>query len=145
MQDPAVTSRSHTALCLATVAFALAFTLPMYVPVPLLWYHPLEGAWQFEVTPTTMAMGWYGRLLWGVVAAGIGLALGRFVPARLALTRTAKTWWALATLGVVLAAMTILVVTMVGRVPTPMAPPGAARSLGATPDERPLFANEPRE
>ena len=127
------------------MAFAVAFTLPMHVPVSLLWYHPLEGAWRFEVTPTTMAMGWYGRLLWGVVAAGIGEALGRFVPARLALTRAAKAWWALATLGVVLAAMTILVASMVGRTPVPLAPPGASPTLGATPDQRPLFANEPLE
>ncbi len=143
MGDTAVTSRSHTALCLAIAAFAVAFTLPTLVPLPLLWYHPLEGAWRFEVTPTTVAMGWYGRLLWGVLAAGIGLALGRFVPARLTLTRTAQAWWALATLAVVVAAMTILVVTMVGRTPVPLAPPGSAS--GATADERTLFAHELRE
>jgi hypothetical protein len=143
MQDPAASSRAHTSLSLAIVLFVVAFMLPMFVPVPLLWYHPLEGAWRFEVTPTTLGMDWYGRLLWGVVAAGVGLALGRLVPARAALTRRAKAWWAFGALGIVVAAVTIKVVLMVARTPVPLAPPGATSGVAA--DERPVVAHELRE
>ena len=140
MQDPAATSRSHTALCLATMAFAVAFALTTLVSVPILWYHPLEGVWRVEAAPTTLAMGWYGRLLWGVVAAGIGFGLGRLLPARLAATRRAQAWWALAAMALVVAAMASVVVAMAERTLVPLAPPGAASA--ATADERTLVADE---
>ncbi len=64
----------YLALCMATIAFALAFTYPMYVPTRVLWYLPLERAWVLEVKPRALGADFYGRVLLALAAWGVAFA-----------------------------------------------------------------------
>jgi hypothetical protein len=67
------------ASCVATLAFALAFVVPSFVAVPMLWYHPADRDWTFEVKASGIAMDFYGRCTWAVLASGLLGAGGYFV------------------------------------------------------------------
>jgi hypothetical protein len=57
------------ALCVATITSSLVFALPAFVPLPVLWYHPVDRDWTFETTASGIAMDFYGRCLWASLAA----------------------------------------------------------------------------
>ena len=56
------------AMAAGTIAFAFAFIIPMLTSEPVAWYYPLEHRWAFEVTPTGLAMDFFGRTLQAMVA-----------------------------------------------------------------------------
>ena len=65
----------YIAICAASAAFSFAHILPEIYPVRVLWYYPLERRWAFELHPSDLAMGWYGRCLLATAVAGaVGLA-----------------------------------------------------------------------
>ena len=64
-------------LCAATVAFCLVFMLPAFVPISVLWYYPLEHRWALQLRAEGLAMDWFGRLLWALLAGGAGFALAK--------------------------------------------------------------------
>ncbi len=66
---------THLAMCVATGAFALAYALPAFVPVPLLWYHPVERIWTVGVHASGIAMDFYGRCLFAAVVSSLVAAL----------------------------------------------------------------------
>ena len=63
---------AYVASCVATIAFAAVFVLPMYRPQAVPWYYPLEWRWAWEVAPTALAMDFFGR---GVLALVVALPL----------------------------------------------------------------------
>lgn len=65
-------------LCLAALAFALAYALVGLGP----FYHPVEHVWSMQKLPGTPAMGWYARLAWSTLAALATLLLTTPVLAR---------------------------------------------------------------
>ncbi len=56
------------ALCLGTVAFAIAFVYPQIAEQAVAHYYPLERSWSFEARPRGLAMDFYGRLGQAVAA-----------------------------------------------------------------------------
>ena len=56
------------AVCAGEIAFEFAFLAPVLASAPLPWYYPLEHRWAFEVRPSGLAIDFYGRTLWGLVA-----------------------------------------------------------------------------
>lgn len=61
------------ALCAGDIASSLAFVLPSFLKVPVLWYYPLQRRFALETLPSALAMDWYGRSLLALVA---GLLIG---------------------------------------------------------------------
>ncbi len=119
--------RVHVAVCLAAIAFAVAFAVPSLIRVPVLWYYPLERHFAFESQPHALAMDFYGRVLGGLAAAMVGFGLGwlasRWSRARQpAVLGLFTAWMVTAILGV--AAMHVS--QLVGRKLTPMALPADA-------------------
>ncbi|MBF2055485.1 MAG: hypothetical protein IGS03_18705 [Candidatus Sericytochromatia bacterium] len=58
------------ALCFGG-SYTLTYLLCQLLPLPLLWYLPLERRWVFGWPPTEgLIMGWYGMLAWSL---GLGL------------------------------------------------------------------------
>lgn len=69
------------ALCLGTVAFAIAFVYPQIAEQAVALYYPLEHRWSFEARPQGLAIDFYGRLgqamaAWAL-AVIISLAIAR--------------------------------------------------------------------
>jgi hypothetical protein len=62
-------------MCVATGAFALAYVLPAFVPVPLPWYHPVERLWTVGVHASGIAMDFYGRCLFAAAVSSLVAAL----------------------------------------------------------------------
>lgn len=133
MRDGTGATRAHTGLSLAVTAFAVAFTLPVFVPLPLLWYRPLTGAWAFGSVPADLAMDWYGRVLFAALAGVVGYALGRRVPARWSVSARAQRFWATIAAMALLAAMVTFVVLMADRAPVPLDGDSLARSAKRLP------------
>jgi ABC-type Fe3+ transport system permease subunit len=64
----------HFAVCAAVCAFALALALPAFVPMPMLWYRPVEHDWSLTLHPTGIAMDFFGRCLFASAASAIAAA-----------------------------------------------------------------------
>jgi hypothetical protein len=75
----------YAAACIGTIAFCVAFVLPQFTEHAVLWYYPLDRAWELTARPEGLAMDFYGRTLQGIVAWGIA------VVASLAITRRVRT------------------------------------------------------
>jgi len=58
----------YVAMCLGTIAFAIAFVYPQFTEQAVAWYYPLERRWAYETRATGLAMDFYGRLAQGLVA-----------------------------------------------------------------------------
>jgi hypothetical protein len=63
-----VSRRWLVSLGAATIAFVIAYAYPSFSPSPVAWYYPLDHAWAFEVSPSGLAMDFYGRVLQGLLA-----------------------------------------------------------------------------
>lgn len=69
----------HLATCVAAIAFVLAFALPAFVPIPVLWYWPVERAWGLGVKASGIAIDFYGKCLFATaVASAAALATYAF-------------------------------------------------------------------
>lgn len=81
-------------LCAAGMVFAAS----LLHPLPLPWYLPVERRWEWGLTPSTLGMDFYGRLIWaagaGSLAAAAAGLLGRALPdsRRERAARTAGAW-----------------------------------------------------
>lgn len=53
--------------------YAFAYFITEIVPVPLLWYYPLERSWAYGTgnLPPGLMMGWYGKVLFCLVVASL--------------------------------------------------------------------------
>jgi hypothetical protein len=58
-------------VCVAIIAFAIAFALPAFVDVPMLWYRPVDRVWSFDHPDGTIAMDFFGRCLFATLATGV--------------------------------------------------------------------------
>jgi hypothetical protein len=65
-------------------AYLACYLLSTALPTPLLWYHPVGGHFTFEVQPAGLAINYYGRLLFSLLAGGVGYLLGLWLSSRLA-------------------------------------------------------------
>lgn len=65
------------AACAMIGVFGAAFLVMGLVPMPLLWYHPLDRAFLLEKKPHGLAMDFYGRTLCACLAAGIAFFTAR--------------------------------------------------------------------
>ncbi|MGV3523985.1 MAG: hypothetical protein ACO1RX_07160 [Candidatus Sericytochromatia bacterium] len=70
----------HSHQATLAVGFAGIYTLTYFltelIPVPLLWYFPLERRWEYTLTPSTgLVMGWYGKVLFCLGLALLSTAL----------------------------------------------------------------------
>lgn len=54
---------THVSVCLAIIAFSIALALPAFVPMPMLFYRPVEHEWLLELHPSGIAMDFFGRCL----------------------------------------------------------------------------------
>lgn len=63
------------ALCAGDIASSLAFVLPGFVKIPVLWYYPLQRRFALEALPSALAMDWYGRSLLAILAGLLIAAL----------------------------------------------------------------------
>jgi|HubBroStandDraft_6_1064221.scaffolds.fasta_scaffold84353_2 hypothetical protein len=112
----------HLACCVATIAFAVAFVFPAFVPTPVLWYWPAERSWAFEVAARGIAMDFYGRCVVAAIASTLAAvatyaALRRFTHREpRARVVTLFTMWAI---GFVLVAISFSVWRLAHRVPVP--------------------------
>jgi hypothetical protein len=92
---------THLVLCAASGAFALAYALPAFVPVPLPLYHPVERLWTVGGHTSGIAMDFYGRCLFAAAVSSLVAALiytfARGLPGRAPSSRVVAllTLWAI--------------------------------------------------
>jgi hypothetical protein len=104
------------------VAFAAAWFVAAVVPVPLLWYLPLERRFVLETTVTGLGIDFYGRLLLGALAGLVGAGAGRVLG-----RRGAPVWGVYGAVWVgSLVALTVAleIALLWRRIPVPLLPPG---------------------
>ena len=65
----------HLAVCVAVIAFAVGLALPAFVPMPMLWYRPVEHDWLLEVHASGVAMDFFGRCLLAAVVSVVATAM----------------------------------------------------------------------
>lgn len=58
----------YVAMCVGVIAFTLAFLAPLFAPLAVPWYRPVEREWTFEIKPAGLAIDFYGRLAFAVLA-----------------------------------------------------------------------------
>ena len=58
----------YIALCVGAIAFAFTFAYPLIDASRVPWFYVLERAWAVEARPTGVAIDFYGRLLYAVMA-----------------------------------------------------------------------------
>lgn len=71
-------THSHQATLAVSFAgiYTLTYLLTELIPVPLLWYFPLERRWEYTLTPSAgLVMGWYGKVLFCLGLALLSTAL----------------------------------------------------------------------
>jgi hypothetical protein len=64
------------------VGYGAAWFLAAVIPVPLIWYLPLQHRWAFATVVTTLGMDYYGRLVLACSLGAAGALVGRSVAAR---------------------------------------------------------------
>jgi MFS family permease len=70
------------ALCVAALAFAVAFVWPLFTPEAVAWYYPTEHRWELAVKPSGLAMDFYGRVLQGAIAWSLAFLVAMLVGRR---------------------------------------------------------------
>jgi hypothetical protein len=121
------TQRTYLITFGCVLGFLVTYFITDLNPVLLPWYYPLEHAWHWVVRPQTLAMDFYGRLLWSVVgtvpAGAVAVAVSRrWKPADANPTARALAIW---TLALFLFVVALLMYQLLPRHPFPAAlPPG---------------------
>jgi hypothetical protein len=117
-----MTARSRAlfvAVSAGTIAFVFAFAYPMVHEMAVLWYYPLEHRWAYEARPAGLAIDFYGRVLFAMIAWAaaflVTLAIARRRAPSERILGLATAWAATAVLLVVL----FYGWTLYFRVPTP--------------------------
>jgi hypothetical protein len=84
---PAISVRVFAAFLVARAVFGLVYLAVAAGSLPILWYRPLDHAWEFASTPRGFAMGWYGTTLAALAAAALAGAIAYLASARGPLAR----------------------------------------------------------
>lgn len=113
-------SATYFAWCGAVIAAAVAYVVPAFTTVPLLWYYPVARTWALESRPEGLALDWFGRTLWALLAGAIALALGMALARRAAppSARAYRIWAAWAGMASLLA-IAVYVLQLIHRHPVP--------------------------
>jgi hypothetical protein len=110
----------YLAGCVAVIGWSLAIVVPVFGPVPMLWYYPLDHAFELSTRAHGFATSWYGRstlaLAGGVVGFALGAIIVRVARARSQRAMTLGTLWA--AVAVVLA-LSVYAYQLAHRVPVP--------------------------
>ena len=56
-------------VCAAIVGYALLYTLPIYARLPRTFYDPLARRWFVASSASSVPMGYYGQIVWGIAGA----------------------------------------------------------------------------
>jgi heme/copper-type cytochrome/quinol oxidase subunit 2 len=127
----------YLAGCAAVIGWSLAMVMPVFAPVPMLWYYPLDHAFELSARAHGFATSWYGRtvlaLLGGVVGFVLGTMTVRVTRARSQRAMTVGTLWA--AVAVVLA-LSVYAYQLAHRVPELMKTPDASAMTACTCTER---------
>lgn len=111
----------YAAACIGTIAFCVGFLVPHFTGQAVLWYLPLDRAWELTARPTALGLDFYGRFFQGMIASAIAIALTLVVASRLKMERLPRNVasllvaWAIA---FVVLAMAYYAWTLAFRVPT---------------------------
>lgn len=73
----------YVAMCLGTLAFAIAFVIPHFTEQAVAWYYPLERRWAYESRTTGLAMDFFGRLAQALVAWAVTVIASLLVTRRI--------------------------------------------------------------
>ena len=73
-------SRHITALFCGMTLFAVLYTATAMFYIPVLKYLPLDMQWSFNPPKGTVAMGYYGMLLYGFAAFALGYLVALIPP-----------------------------------------------------------------
>ncbi len=84
---PAASVRVFAAFLVARAVFGLVYLAVAAGSLPILWYRPLDRAWEFAASPRGFAMGWYDTTLAALAASSIAGAIAYLVSARGPLSR----------------------------------------------------------
>ena len=98
----------HLAVCVGIIAFAVAFALPAFVDMPMLWYRPVDRVWSFDHADGAIAMDFFGRCLFAMTATGIVSAATYALARR---TRRAASPWTVAVLAVWAVSISLIALT----------------------------------
>lgn len=84
--------------CAMVVASSAAFLVMGLIPMHLFWYHPLERSWGLEIRPRGLAMDFYGRTLYALLAGALAFFPARALARRLepAAVSSERLWYWLA-------------------------------------------------
>jgi hypothetical protein len=107
VNDPQL-RRDYLGCCALLLGFAGTFFLLQLIPIPLLWYHPLDRQFVLETRPNGLAMDFYGRTLWSAVVGGVCFGLGRQLAGRVIFTRERVWLWLAYGLGMTALAMCLI-------------------------------------
>ena len=72
----------YVAMCVGTIAFAIAFVYPQLTEQAVAWYFPLEREWSYQTNPTTLAIDFYGRLAHALIAWAAAVIVSLLVTRR---------------------------------------------------------------
>lgn len=111
----------YVAMCLGTIAFAIAFVFPQLTEQSVAWYFPLERRWSFEVRPQGLAIDFYGRLAQALVAWSVAVIVTVAIARRITRPLSERMAGLLAAWALTLTLLVILYFawTLLFRIPTP--------------------------
>jgi hypothetical protein len=104
------------------LAYVSCYFLSTALPTPVAWYFPVEHRFVMAVHPEGLAMDFYGRVLWCLVAGGGGYAAAAALARRLKPGASERSLPPLAAwcLGVVALTAGLYLYKLIGRHPTPV-------------------------
>jgi hypothetical protein len=111
----------YVAICLGTIAFAVAFVYPQLAEQAVAWYFPLERRWSYEVRPPGLAIDFYGRLAQAMVAWSVAVIVTLAITRRIKRSLSERAAGLLAAWALTLTLLVILYFawTLLFRIPTP--------------------------
>jgi hypothetical protein len=74
--------RAYFAGCAALIAYALAYTLPIYARWPRAFYDPIARRWYWSAGLGPIPMGYVGQIAWGLGAAAIAAVMTLAIASR---------------------------------------------------------------
>ena len=105
----------------AAVVFCWGFAFfSLLHSVPILWYYPLEHRWAFESEPNGLAIAWYGQTIASLTLSLVGGGMAWIVLRRRPpLSPGIQDGWLGAMIVSIVFVVLVIVVTNLGRHPTP--------------------------
>jgi len=72
----------HVPVLLGALAFVLVYFIFHWIGIPKVKYLPVEGVWAFGSVKNTIAMGYYGQLIYGCLAFVVVALIGSISPVK---------------------------------------------------------------